>query len=97
MTQTVSLTLLSVTYRRVPLLHGVTAMATGETPDSGAKRIVALTDSAAVSITEIVPSFLFVTYARVPSGVIAMSDGERPTGMGVPTTAFVAVSITVIV
>lgn len=35
-----------------------------------------------------------VTYTRVLSGVIATSPGDKPTGIGNPSTVFEAVSIT---
>jgi hypothetical protein len=48
----------------------------------------------AVSITETVPSVLLATYAKFPSGVIAIPVGEAPTVIGGPTVVLVLVSIT---
>jgi len=47
----------------------------------------------AVSMTETVLSKEFVTYARVPSGVMATPTGNSPTGM-VATAVLVAVLMT---
>jgi hypothetical protein len=55
---------------------------------------VATTVFVAVSITETVESLpLFVTYARVPLGVMATPKGKEPTGI-VAITVLLAVSIT---
>lgn len=55
--------------------------------------VTAPTAPVAIVITDTVPSLRLVTYARLPSGVIRMSDGLPPTAMGAET-APVAVVIT---
>src|SRR5947208_1933609 len=55
---------------------------------------VLITVSVTRSITPIVPSLLFPTYAIVPSGEIATPQGPEPTGM-VSTTAPASITDTV--
>jgi hypothetical protein len=47
-----------------------------------------------VSITEMLLSGVLVTYAKLPSGIIAIPDGLLPTAIGEPTTVLELVSIT---
>src|SRR5690349_5680842 len=57
---------------------GLMATATGYTPTRG---IVLISVLLPVSITDTVKLYSFVTYARVPSGLIAMQVGMLPTPM----------------